>query len=167
MSLDDVAAVSKLVTDCYTFLAGRQGFSSRQLQRLIAERCSGDWIRQSTALGETYVAESGGAIVGLVGVEGNEIAELWVAPDLHRTGIGSQLFAEAECIMCRRGHTVLTVHTTGYAITFYQAVGAHVVRKQTCDCGPLEGWTLTYLEKELMTEANQASRPIAAKRGSG
>ncbi len=40
---------------------------------------------------------------------------------------------------------------------FYEAMGAHVVGKRACDYGSLEGWTLTYLEKELKTEANTTS----------
>lgn len=154
MSMDDVTAASKLVTHCYTFLAERQRFSIRQLQRLLSERCSEDWIRQTTARGETYVAESGGEMVGLVGVDGNDIAELWVAPASHRSGVGTQLFAKAESIMRQRRYVVLTVHTTGYAIPFYQAMGARVVREKACDGGPLTGCTLTHLEKELKTEAS-------------
>jgi hypothetical protein len=63
-----------------------------------------------------------------------------------------------------RRQAVLTVHTTGYAIPFYEAMGAHVVRKRACDFGPIEGWTLTYLEKELKTEANTTSDVIVANR---
>lgn len=149
MILDDVAAVARLVTDCYTFLSQQQGFSSRQLQRLVAERCSEEWVRQTTTLGETYLAESSGEIVGLVRIDGHEIEELWVSPCCHRSGIGSRLFSSAAQLMRQRGYAVLTVHTTGYAIPFYLAMGARIVAKKSCTCGPLEGWTLTYLEKEL------------------
>lgn len=164
MAREDVAAVSQLVATCYRFLAERQGFSSPQLKRLLTERCSEEWIRKTTALGETYIAESGAGIVGLVGIEGNDIAELWVAPRCHRGGIGRQLFSTVERILRDRRQAVLTVHTTGYAIPFYEAMGAHVVGKRACDCGPLKGWTLTYLEKELKTEANTTSDVIVANR---
>lgn len=165
MTHDDVPAASRLVTDCYAFLAAQQGFSSRQLQRLVAERCSEEWIRKDTAHGETYVAESGGEVLGLVGVDQNEIAQLWVAPCAHRSGVGATLFAKAEHVIRRQGSAVLTVHTTGYAIPFYQAMRARIVTTKRCACGPLAGWTLTYLEKELTPEADGRIHGLADERG--
>ena len=147
----DVVAVSKVMRACNEFLAEQEGYSSCQRERMIADRCSEEWVRQTTAQSETYVAESDGRILGLIGLEGNEIAELWVDLGSHRRGIGTRLFSEAERILRSRGHAVLTVHTTGYAVPFYQAMGAHVVGSKPCDSGPLHGWMLTYLEKELKT----------------
>ena len=149
MSPDDVVPVAALVADCNRFLALRKGFSARQVRRLLAERCSEAWVRDTTAAGGTYLAVSGGAVVGLVGIEGHDLAELWVAPRWHRRGVGARLFAKVEGILRERGHSRLTVRTTGYAIPFYEAMGARVVGEKACDRGPLEGWPLTYLEKDL------------------
>ena len=111
----DILAVSRLVTRCYEFLAARQGFSSEQLQRLLAERCSEACIGETFDAYPRFVAESGDCVVGLVGVVGNDVGELWVDPARHRQGIGAMLFRKAEQAIADAGHTTLTVRTTGYA----------------------------------------------------
>ena len=151
MTLNDVPAVSRLVTACYEFLTERQGFSPEQLRRLLAERCSEAWGRETFEAYSRFVAESGGRVVGLVGIEGNDIAELWVDPAWHRRGTGLILFGKAEQVIADAGHATLTVRTTGYAIPFYEAMGARIVGRKPCPGGPLVGWPLTYLEKPLTT----------------
>ena len=153
MQLEDVPAVNLLVTDCYRFLAERQGFSAVQFRRLLEERCSENFVRKLFEEFPHYVAESGGRIVGAIGIEGSEVAELWVSPDYHRQGMGRALFRKAEDVIRQAGHAALTVRTTGYATHFYGAMGAHIVGRKPCDGGPLQGWVLTYLEKALDAEA--------------
>lgn len=149
MTREDVPAASRLVSACYRFLAERQGFSAEQLRRLLAESCSEAWLEETFDAYPRFVAESGTCVVGLVGVEGNDVAELWVDPAWHGQGIGAMLFRKAERMMRDAGHTTLTVRTTGYAIPFYEAMSAQVVDRRPCPSGPLIGWPLTYLEKSL------------------
>ena len=145
----DVPAVSDLVSSCYSFLAQHQGFSAAQLQRLISERCSPECIEQTCHEFERYIAESSDDVVGMVGLRENDVAELWVSPDFHHQRIGAQLFAKAEDLIRSRGHAVLTVRTTGFAVPFYQAMGCRILEKKACPFGPLEGWVMTHLEKNL------------------
>jgi len=159
MTSEDVPAVSRLVTACYEFLAERQGFSPEQLQRLLVERCSEAWIRETFHAYPRFVADSDGCVVGLVGVEDNDLAELWVDPACHRQGIGTMLFAKAEQMIADAGHATLTVRTTGYAVPFYEAMGAHVVAQRPCPGGPMVGWPLTYLEKPLRLPDRGAISP--------
>ncbi len=112
MKSEDVPAVSRLVTDCYSFLADRQGFSALQLRRLLEERCSESCVREFYDRFEHYIAACGERIVGVVGIEKNDVAELWVSPDRHRQGIGRALFGKAEELIREAGHTVLTVRTS-------------------------------------------------------
>lgn len=149
MTREDVPAASRLMTACYEFLAERQGFSEEQLRRLLAERCSEAWTRETFEAYPQYVAHVGDSIVGVVGIEGSDVAELWVDPTRHRQGIGTMLFRKAEQLIADTGHTTLTVRTTGYAIPFYETMGARVVDRKPCPGGPMIGWPLTYLEKPL------------------
>jgi ribosomal protein S18 acetylase RimI-like enzyme len=149
MARTDIPAASRLTARCYRFLAERQGFSPEQRRRLLMERCSEAWVRETFEAYPRFVAEAGGRVVGLVGIEGNDIAELWVDPARHRQGIGAILFRKAKQVIADAGHTTLTVRTTGYAIPFYEVMGAHVVARKSCPGGPMVGWPLTYLEKSL------------------
>ncbi|MBN1517047.1 GNAT family N-acetyltransferase [Candidatus Sumerlaeota bacterium] len=153
MDSQNAAAVSRLLAACYVFLAERQGFSDAQLRRLLNERAAENQIQKSSQEYERFVAVTGGEIAGFVGVEGNEVAELFVAPERQGQGVGRRLFHHAEWLISSRGHRTLTVHTTGYAIPFYLAMGMHIVAEMPCSYGPLEGWTLTYLEKALSEPA--------------
>ena len=143
----DVPAASKLVTDCYRFLAERQGFSAAQLKGLLDQRCSAAYVGKCLREFEHHVAEVDGEMVGLVGIEGHELAELWVSPKRHRQGIGAALFRKAEDVISAAGHPVLTVHTTGYGTPFYRAMGCRIVGQKPCDRGPLKGWPHTNMEK--------------------
>jgi ribosomal protein S18 acetylase RimI-like enzyme len=152
MSVNDVLAVSELASTCYSFLAEQEGFSDSQLKQLLDTRCSIQYVQQSSRQFDRYVLELDGRIVGLVAIEENDLAELWVLPERHREGIGTLLFQEGERLIAGRGHRTLTVRTTGYAVPFYKAMGAHVVGRKPCEWGPLKGWELTYLEKPLVRE---------------
>ena len=160
----DIPTTAGLVTECYRFLAQQHGFSGVQLERLLKERCSEACVAMFVRRFSHFVAESGDTILGLVGVEGNDIAELWVAPDCHRKGVGTALFRKAEAIVTNAEYALQTVHTTGYAIPFYEAMGARVVCRKPCDNGPLMGWTMTFMEKEL-TRKNRGGTVGPQKKG--
>ena len=147
MTIEDIPAVSRLVTACYEFLTERQGFSPEHLRRLLAERCSEAWVRGTFPAYPRFIADANGRVVGLVGIEGNDIAELWVDLAWHRQGIGTMLFGKAQQTIADAGYATLTVRTTGYAVPFYEAMGGHIVGRKPCPSGPLVGWPLTYLEK--------------------
>ena len=149
MNMEDVPVVAGLIAECYKFLAKQQKFTPLQLKRLLEECCSEEYVLKLYNEFPHYVAETKGGIVGIIGIEGNDIGELWVFPKYHHQGVGAELFKKAEQLIVEAGYSVLTVHTTGYAIPFYEAMGAHVVGKKLCSGGPLKGWPLTFLEKSL------------------
>lgn len=149
MTLEDVPVVAVLTAECYKFLAEKQGFSSPQLKSLLKERCSEDYIRKLYNEFSHYVAEIKNGIVGVISIKGNGIAGLWILPKYHRQGVGKKLFEKAEQLVAQKGYNLLTVHTTGYAVPFYEVMGMHIVKKEPCEFGPLKGWPLTFLEKSL------------------
>ena len=152
MTLRDVPAVRSVVRAGYEFLSEKEGFSPKQRRRLQEERCSAEWIEKQFMRCHSFVAVSGKEIVGVVAVDGAEIAELFVAPSHHRRGIGARLFREAELAIADSGHNRLEVSTTGYAVPFYEAMGAKVTGPDIVLDGPLAGWHCTCLSKDLRKE---------------
>jgi len=149
MAVDDVPVVTKLVAECHKFLAEQQKFSSLQLECLLKERCSEKYIKKLYKEFPHYIAETEDSIAGVIEIEGNDIGGLWVLPKYHRQGVGKKLFLKAEELVVENGYNILTVHTTGYAIPFYEAMGMHIVKREQCNNGPLKGLALTFLEKPL------------------
>jgi len=150
MTRRDVTAVRRVVRDGYEFLAEEEGFSPKQRRRLLEERCSAEWIGEHFMRCHSFVAVSDEEeVVGVVAVDGAEIAELFVAPSHHRRGIGARLFRKAEQAIADSGHQCLEVSTTGYAVPFYEAMGATITGPDIVLDGPLIGWHCTCLEKDL------------------
>ncbi len=149
MGDDDVSAVAAVVSAAYRFLADKQGFTDLQLERLLRERCSEEWIRAHYKVCQSFVARQNGAVAAVLVVKGNEIEELFVDAESHGQGIGTALFRVAEELIIDSGHSEIRVWTTGYAIPFYEAMGAHVDGNEECSSGPLVGWSLTLLKKSV------------------
>lgn len=145
----DVPGVTAVVTDCYKFLAHREGFTTEQLSRLIAERCSEDAIRATYENRRCFVAEVDNIVVGIATVNRSKIEEFFVLPQHHRQGIGAALFTKVEQVVGTQGHKELTVNTTGSAIPFYKTMGMQVVGEKVVSFGPLVGWRSTVLKKAL------------------
>ena len=152
MTRRDVPAVRRIVRAGYEFLADEEGFSARQRRRLLEERCSAEWIGEHFMRCHSFVAISGDGIVGVVAVDGAEIAELFVAAPLRRRGIGARLFRKAEQVIADNGRPSLEVSTTGHAVRFYEAMGARVICNDLVIDGPLVGWRCTCLSKDLPKE---------------
>jgi GNAT superfamily N-acetyltransferase len=54
-----------------------------------------NWFR-GTLAGEAYVFEEGGAVLGYAILRGDELHDLYVAPESQRRGVGSALFARVQ-----------------------------------------------------------------------
>lgn len=151
MLAEDVPAVSEIVSLGYKFLSGEEGFTQEQIDNLLTHCASEEKIQKWLTKYASFVAEMSGCVVGVIGIEKNDIGELWILPQHHHQGVGTSLFKRAEAYMVKEGHKKLLVNTTGYATPFYEAMGARVVGRKQCSNGPLMGsWMLTYLEKPLV-----------------
>lgn len=147
----DAVPVSQIVADGYRLLAEQEGFSEEQLGRLLAERSSEAAVREGwMAQWECYVAELADRVVGAIAIAGNDVAELWVARQRHRQGIGTALFRFAEQRVAAAGHRTLTLRCAARgAQPFYEAMGLEAADTRPCPFGPLEGWPLTHYRKRL------------------
>jgi GNAT superfamily N-acetyltransferase len=150
MTESDASTVSRIVSGGYVYLTKREGYSPDQAKRLQAERSSAARIQSWPSGWRRFVAESDTGIVGVIAVDGNEVAELWVDTSHHRKGIGTALFQKAEQIISEEGFPDLTVYCAGSSMQpFYEAMQCVVVAVQQCPDGPLAGWPLTLFRKEL------------------
>lgn len=159
MERRDVPSVCRVVQAAYEFLADEQGYSRKQRRRLLEERCSPEWVGPQFLRWRSFVAISGRRVVGVLAVNGAEIEELFVHPEEHRHGIGTRLFRKAEEVIADDGHPHLIVRTTGYAVPFYEGMGARVIGKERVTCGPLVGWPCTVLSKDI-TKKRRTARPV-------
>ena len=142
----DASAVSRILKECYRFLAVRDQFSDRELSGLVETCSSPGFVRELAADFDCAVAEVDGAVVGFVACQGAMIEQLFVLPEAHRRGVGSGLFRHATDWMRERGHTRVALTTTGYGRPFYEAMGMRVTGTCAVTFGPLLGRELLRLE---------------------
>lgn len=87
---------------------------------------------------EFSVAEVGGRPCGVVQVQDAHLAELWVAPECMRQGIGSRLLQHAEWLVATRGYRMATLFVYDINVTAREFYRKH-------------GWTVSnaFLSKEV------------------
>lgn len=95
-----------------------------ELRAEVDRRLDAGWV--------VTIAERGGAVAGFLAIlpETRVLAELFVAPGLIASGIGTQLFRHAEAQM-PSGFTLFTRPTNTRACRFYERQGLRVVRRDT------------------------------------
>lgn len=119
----DIPAVSDLLGACFRFLAQRNGFNDRQLAFLL-DRASEETVRLEAKHRPHVVACRGDRIAGVLVVNGNVIARLYVHPDFHRQGVGRALFHRAIEMIRAAGHREATVAAlVPESEAFYEAMG--------------------------------------------
>jgi len=149
MGDDDVLAVAELLGKTYRWLGQREAFTAEQVEFLVSKRGSLECVSRESRNQLYFVASVRGDIVGMVAVSGNEITKLYVLPAHHRTGIGTELFAAAEAVVRGAGYDRLTLGAFRTAVPFYAAMGMSVTGRKPHGRGPLEGLSVTLMEKEL------------------
>jgi len=83
-------------------------------------------------LGDMAVAVSGETVVGFAATENDTLAELWVAPDSKRRGIGAKLLRWAEDRLRDRGSSSVTLYCyerNRNGLDFYRAMGYTVTSR--------------------------------------
>lgn len=146
----DVDRVAALLRACFRWLGDREGFSPRQRAFLEGPRSSPETVRQEAKSRPHLVACEDGAVVGLVVVNGQEIARLYVHPDFHRRGIGTRLFEAATDLIRRSGGTEVRVGAlVADAVAFYRAMGMSIVGKEAYEPAIFGGRKVTLLRRLL------------------
>ncbi len=132
MQPDEIVPVSELLCACYRWLGLVEGFTAAEVEFLLRERGTAATVERESAR-ETYlVAVDEGCLVGMTSFRRNEITKLYVDPQLHRRGIGRQLFAQAATHIAGQGFADVCLGTLGTStMPFYETMGMRVAgRKQ-------------------------------------
>jgi GNAT superfamily N-acetyltransferase len=97
------------------------------LRRVHSDADTRRWIETvMLACGESWVAHSGGTILGFVTLEGANLEQLYLRPGQERRGIGSRLLAQAKARS--PGHLRLyTFQRNSAARAFYEARSFRIV----------------------------------------
>ena len=107
-----------------------------------------------------WVAEEGGAVVGMVGIERHddavELRRMAVAPEHRRRGLGRQLLETAEAFARRAGYAKIVLSTSELqapAMRLYESSAYRLVRTDVADTPshktPGAGLKRYYFEKLL------------------
>jgi ribosomal protein S18 acetylase RimI-like enzyme len=106
------------------------------VQDRLAREFERDWYpRHWPAM---TVAEGGGALLGVVQPEGDEVNGLWVAPEAQGQGVGTALLRHAERQIAAAGYGRAWLTCSGFnpaAARFYLARGYREVGRATNDRG--------------------------------
>ncbi len=120
---DDAADINKVHMASVRSLAG-SSYSAKEVEAWLKDGNPERFRRAMTERGETvFVASSGGAIVGMSAVLGDEIKAVYVLPEAVRRGVGSALLAAAEQAADLPADGRLHLYATLYAVPFYEAMG--------------------------------------------
>ncbi len=125
--VEDAEAVSRLIRKNLVEVNSRDydGAVIDYMCRLFSPA----YLRELTAGRVMFVAEVNGVVSGTVGLEGDEVCALYVAPDAHGQGIGERLMRHAEEVALERNIHVLHLSASLTAVGFYEKMG-YVARER-------------------------------------
>ena len=126
---DDAAGINRVHVAAVGSLAG-QSYSAGEVEAWLKDAGPERYQRAITEHGETaFVALSGGAIVGMSAVLGDEVKAVYVHPEVERCGVGSALLAVAENAAEVPPGGRLRLFATLHAVPFYEAKGYRAVER--------------------------------------
>lgn len=155
----DIPALAKLLAESWRASYDAL-YGAEKVAQLIAEWHSPAAIARNLARpdGEYLVADDGKQLGGMAfasfsgsaDIKSIKLHQLYVNPELHRMGIGRDLFADIETCFPGARRLVLEVDPgNAQAIAFYRGVGMEVT-SQTQNCGDEEsGIPALIMEKPL------------------
>lgn len=110
------------------------------------------------ARGNFWVAETGGSVVGMVGIQPTEredeaeLRRMSVSSSVRRQGIGRRLLETTEDFCRETGYRRIclsTVHILGPALAMYRSFGYTAVKEESFGGPPHQPMIVHYLVKEL------------------
>lgn len=146
---EDLLAVRDIVCAGYRLLARLEGFTPEETTRLIDERGLPEAISAQRRECYFIVAESGRQIVGAASIRRNEIAKLYVIPNLSGQGFGTALFEAAERHIIGEGFDEVHLGAFPSAAGFYEAMGMELEGSRINAGGPIDGRMMLLFKKRL------------------
>ncbi|MBD3249324.1 GNAT family N-acetyltransferase [Candidatus Woesearchaeota archaeon] len=95
----------------------------------MASQRSPKKILELTKVRDLYVMQEEECIIGIVGLKGNEIKNLFVNARYHRKGIGRKLMRKMIDLAKKRKIKKVIVHSSPVAMDFYKNMGFKKIRK--------------------------------------
>jgi len=159
MTESDCAAVSAVVCESFRYAAEREGVDEQGIRGYVAERGCEAAIRRQFREYDCFVACAGRQIVGMVGVQGNEVTKLYVDPHCQQQGVGAMLLAAAERVIASAGHDQMVAWAAfDSAIGFYEVMGMCAVGRKWDILGTKRGGN-----PMLMTKKTGAPGPSGVR----
>ena len=97
---------------------------------------------------ELFVAVEGKKILGVHGIRGNQVRTVFVNPRYHKQGVGRALMEHIFNLARKRKLKKLLVHSTPYAVGYYQKMGFKKIKKITGHFKDIS-WPEILLQKNL------------------
>jgi len=146
----DAPKVSQLIRKCITELFPHY-YPKKVIDVLYKKNTPKSVIKRSNER-DYYVMEEKNHILGIMGIQKNNIRTSYVNPAYHKKGIGRKLLNHLENIVLEKNYSKLTTHSSLSAKTFYQKCGFKIIRKVSSEH---EGIMLDeyLMEKKLHSKA--------------
>jgi GNAT superfamily N-acetyltransferase len=125
----DIPLVSALIQN--TVLVSNSGDYDLKVIGALVDNFSHAGLRSLAARRRMFVYERGGRICGVVGLEGEAVCNLFVAPDEQGRGIGQELLEHVESMAREQGLTWLTLDSSLTAVGFYERLGYRKTGEQS------------------------------------
>jgi GNAT superfamily N-acetyltransferase len=117
----DIPSVSALIQN--TVLVSNSADYDLEVIGALQDNFSQRGLRSLTARRRIFVYDRGGRICGVVGLEGEAVCNLFVAPDEQGRGIGQKLLEHVEALAKEEGLTGLSLDSSLTAVGFYERLG--------------------------------------------
>lgn len=121
MRRQDIPAVSALIQN--TVLVSNSADYDLEVIRALLENFSQRGLRSLAGRRRLFVCDSGGRLRGVIGLEGEAVCNLFVAPDEQGRGIGQELLEQVEDLAREQGLARISLDSSLTAVGFYERLG--------------------------------------------
>jgi GNAT superfamily N-acetyltransferase len=120
LNSDDLKSVGEVVNR--SMRPSLNGLPEETIQKLLARNDPDQFLKGRESV-EYYVAEIEESIVGVIGLDKDEIRTFYVDPKFQGQGIGKQLFEKVKELAINRGFKTLTTKSSPVAEDIYKRLG--------------------------------------------
>lgn len=117
----DIPAVSALIQN--TVLVSNSADYDLEVIGALLENFSPRRLRALSARRRMFVYLRGGRICGVIGLEGEAVCNLFVAPDAQGRGVGQELLEHIEALARESSLPGLSLDSSLTAVGFYRRLG--------------------------------------------
>ena len=142
MVASDLKPVRCLLADCYRWLAEQERWGDEALKEILQCRASIETIQAEAHSQRWMIATIAEQTVGVVAVDRDEIARLYVDPAQHRRGIGARLFKTALELISEAGYGEAILGSNESALPFYRDMGMTITAQKPYGLSAFAGHTV-------------------------